>query len=767
MQNDDYQHNDNSTLKNRSGSFNAFKKKFAKESNERYKHIAGQDSPKVDDVAFQEEENAGQLNYGFPEDSFLMSGEDNTPLQEADSEQNIFFSSIGEGEESFGYDTNDESDAEVAEFAEENGILVEDGNDNGTDSTDIHESEKSMQQSSVQMTNMDFNTEPEQTVQPGKIPYQQNESENAGVKPVADYSNTFEKNDSQNVEENVIAQEQNIVAKKGFIDKHFTFQGRSARQEFWICAGAMVIFSFILTAIGGRDATILIMVISSIFMWPVNVRRLHDTNRSGWLLLIGVVPILGSIALFVIMGCMKGTDGPNKYGPDPLQNLSSADVSGPPEMASQDIAQPISVSKKIEAQNSNELKEKVSAVMAAATGVASSFLKTASEKATGVSAKASEMAHAMTEKAPELGNNIANMAEKENEKATELSKSHADNKVKSATENEVGSGNRLNGININNKTIIALVAVALLIGGLGGYILFGRSSDDKKSVAQSQPVPAQQVETNKSVESNSLPKPKPVEPPVQQFRVQQNNPRNAFISFHGAITNRQLADAYNILSPDYQKFVRGYDNFTRGYATTLRSDVVDLNTISENGTSAVLTYKLKAEDQVESGKKVQYFIGKAKLLKINGEWRLDSTEARKATQSSKAPVNLATITAKGEVNLRAYPSTNANSVGVVREGDWIEILETGTCTDSAAAIVISDDIYFGKGGTKTQLSKGMAIQIVSDNGSHIVCRVNVNGRTENIRFAPNHLVKMYGTTWYKVVGNGHTGWIYSQYARKQ
>ncbi len=246
-----------------------------------------------------------------------------------------------------------------------------------------------------------------------------------------------------------------------------------------------------------------------------------------------------------------------------------------------------------------------------------------------------------------------------------------------------------------------------------------------------------------------------------------NSARDAFINFHRAITNRQLQSAFDILSPNYQRFMRSYESFARGYDTTLRSDVVELNTIHEDGNSATFTYKLKAVDREGTGQKVQYFVGKAKLIKINGQWRIDSTEAKVASANSRVTTNMATIIAKGEVNLRATPTTNANSVGVVREGDWVELLETGKCNDSTAAIVISDDISFGSGSNRTQLSKGMAIQIVRESGGKIVCKVNVNNRTEYVNFAPNHLVKLYGTTWYKVRSNGSTGWIYSNYARKQ
>jgi uncharacterized membrane protein YhaH (DUF805 family) len=49
----------------------------------------------------------------------------------------------------------------------------------------------------------------------------------------------------------------------------------------------------------------------------VAVRRLHDTDRSGWWLLIGLVPLLGEFVLFIFM-LMSGTRGPNRYGPDPV-----------------------------------------------------------------------------------------------------------------------------------------------------------------------------------------------------------------------------------------------------------------------------------------------------------------------------------------------------------------------------------------------------------------------------------------------------------------
>ena len=107
------------------------------------------------------------------------------------------------------------------------------------------------------------------------------------------------------------------------------------------------------------------------------------------------------------------------------------------------------------------------------------------------------------------------------------------------------------------------------------------------------------------------------------------NSRNAFINFHRAITNKQLRTAFNILSPDYQKFMQSYEQFARGYTTTIRSDVVELKVLHEDKYSAMYAYTLKAVDREGNGRKIQYFAGKAKLIKLNGIWRIDSTEAKR------------------------------------------------------------------------------------------------------------------------------------------
>ena len=52
-------------------------------------------------------------------------------------------------------------------------------------------------------------------------------------------------------------------------------------------------------------------------MLSVQVRRLHDINRSGWWILIAFVPLVGAI-LLLVWHCSKGTQGDNRFGIDPL-----------------------------------------------------------------------------------------------------------------------------------------------------------------------------------------------------------------------------------------------------------------------------------------------------------------------------------------------------------------------------------------------------------------------------------------------------------------
>lgn len=104
------------------------------------------------------------------------------------------------------------------------------------------------------------------------------------------------------------------------LSKYATFSGRARRSEYWF----FYLF-FVLVALVGSvlDAVLgtafiagLIVVALLLPMLAANVRRLHDTSRSGWWLLLGFVPLVGGIVLLVF-SCLDSVPEPNQYGPSP------------------------------------------------------------------------------------------------------------------------------------------------------------------------------------------------------------------------------------------------------------------------------------------------------------------------------------------------------------------------------------------------------------------------------------------------------------------
>lgn len=109
-----------------------------------------------------------------------------------------------------------------------------------------------------------------------------------------------------------------------------SIEGRINRQAFWLRFYVPVmVISIALTILdlavgtyslesgGGLFSGIFTLLV----IWPsiaVGVKRLHDRNRSGWWLLLILVPIIGAIWYLVDAGILKGTEGSNRFGPDPL-----------------------------------------------------------------------------------------------------------------------------------------------------------------------------------------------------------------------------------------------------------------------------------------------------------------------------------------------------------------------------------------------------------------------------------------------------------------
>ena len=110
------------------------------------------------------------------------------------------------------------------------------------------------------------------------------------------------------------------------------FSGRARRKEYWYFALFNIIIMIALAivdailGIGGHGGGLLALLYNLAILLPsiaVSIRRLHDTGRSGWWLLIGLLPIIGAIVLLVFM-VMDSVPGENEYGPNPKEGEAAA-----------------------------------------------------------------------------------------------------------------------------------------------------------------------------------------------------------------------------------------------------------------------------------------------------------------------------------------------------------------------------------------------------------------------------------------------------------
>ena len=108
------------------------------------------------------------------------------------------------------------------------------------------------------------------------------------------------------------------IWKTVVLQRYAKFDGRAGRAEFWWFALANFIIMIALSILIGILSIFWIVYIGYaiaviIPSVAVAIRRLHDTNKSGWFLLIGLIPLVGFIILIVFYA-MEGTNGPNDHG---------------------------------------------------------------------------------------------------------------------------------------------------------------------------------------------------------------------------------------------------------------------------------------------------------------------------------------------------------------------------------------------------------------------------------------------------------------------
>lgn len=117
-----------------------------------------------------------------------------------------------------------------------------------------------------------------------------------------------------------------IEAVRTCLSQYVTFTGRARRSEYWYWLLAVVVAEIVLsifdTLIGTAYSSFTGGVITTIFIvaiilpsLAVAIRRLHDTGRTGWWVLLGAIPVVGLIVLLVFYAQDSGPD--NEYGPSP------------------------------------------------------------------------------------------------------------------------------------------------------------------------------------------------------------------------------------------------------------------------------------------------------------------------------------------------------------------------------------------------------------------------------------------------------------------
>lgn len=117
----------------------------------------------------------------------------------------------------------------------------------------------------------------------------------------------------------------------------FSFKGRIPRRQYWGAMGIQlvvglvigVLAAFMVPGLFGRGSSssdlgvlfaVLMIPLGIYLFWvglAVGVKRWHDRDKSGWWMLIGIIPYIGGIWQLIECGCLRGTEGPNRFGGDP------------------------------------------------------------------------------------------------------------------------------------------------------------------------------------------------------------------------------------------------------------------------------------------------------------------------------------------------------------------------------------------------------------------------------------------------------------------
>ncbi len=105
----------------------------------------------------------------------------------------------------------------------------------------------------------------------------------------------------------------------------FSLRGRVSRRQFWLYGVLALIglamLGHALLGIARVRAHTADLLVNLLLVWPalaVSVKRWHDRDKSGWWVLLNLVPVIGWLWALIDNGFLRGTSGPNRFGEDPL-----------------------------------------------------------------------------------------------------------------------------------------------------------------------------------------------------------------------------------------------------------------------------------------------------------------------------------------------------------------------------------------------------------------------------------------------------------------
>jgi len=107
----------------------------------------------------------------------------------------------------------------------------------------------------------------------------------------------------------------------------FSFKGRMRRRDYWLYSLPVLLVSLPVFIYSNPEnvadsfaLNLLSLVIFGFVFWAsaaLNIKRLHDRNKSGWWIIVTFLPIIGPIFVIVELGILDGTKGANQFGDDP------------------------------------------------------------------------------------------------------------------------------------------------------------------------------------------------------------------------------------------------------------------------------------------------------------------------------------------------------------------------------------------------------------------------------------------------------------------